>query len=133
MANIYNNIPNSTILELLRYHNIIPSSPIICLQLKGYSVLEDNYLLKQKIHITLNYRLIKLKVLLILLTLLTTLGQITQTLYTLVRNLKNNDLINNDIVYIDIDPTLITTDNGGIKRSAFNSTTSNVVGTHQLN
>ncbi|CAI6372689.1 unnamed protein product [Macrosiphum euphorbiae] len=41
LANVYNNIPNSTILEALRYHDIIPTSPITCLragiQLEGYS------------------------------------------------------------------------------------------------
>lgn len=41
LANVYNNIPNSIILEALRHHNIIPSSPITCLragiQLEGYT------------------------------------------------------------------------------------------------
>jgi hypothetical protein len=41
LANVYNNIPNSTILEALRYHDIIPTSSITCLragiQLKGYA------------------------------------------------------------------------------------------------
>ncbi|CAI6365979.1 unnamed protein product [Macrosiphum euphorbiae] len=41
LANVYNNIPHSTILEALRYHDIIPTSPITCLragiQLEGYA------------------------------------------------------------------------------------------------
>lgn len=41
LANVYNNIPNNTILEALRHHDIIPTSPITCLragiQLEGYS------------------------------------------------------------------------------------------------
>ncbi|KAL5239473.1 hypothetical protein ACI65C_006883 [Semiaphis heraclei] len=44
---------------------------------------------------------------------------------TLTENTRNNDLINNDNLEMEIDQTT-TTDKGGIKRAASNSTTSNV-------
>lgn len=44
---------------------------------------------------------------------------------TLTENTKNNELINNDNLEMEIEQTTITTDKGGIKRATSNSTTSN--------
>jgi hypothetical protein len=44
----------------------------------------------------------------------------------LTENIRNNDFINNENLEMEIDLTTITSDKGGIKRAASNSTTSNV-------
>jgi len=171
LANVYNNIPNSTILEALRHHNIIPSSPITCLragiQLEGYTHIlsfrrqlfvkaEDTHKIPSSILINYdgtNHRIFISDDQVTCFSCKMT-GHVASKCpfsiesqtdniedcseptdlinfidntdsNTLTENTRNNELINNDNLEMEIEQTTITTDKGGIKRAASNSTTSN--------
>jgi len=181
LANVYNNIPNSSILTALRYHDIIPTSPITCLragiQLEGYSHIlsfrrqffikaEDST--KMPNNLLINYDGTNHRIFIsddqVTCFNCKTIGHVASKCPNIVESqnyisenniedisepkidlitdnwtenadntepitpmesIQHNDLINNDNSTMDIDLTE-TTDYGGIKRAASNSTTSNV-------
>jgi len=172
LANVYNNIPNSIILEALRHHNIIPSSPITCLragiQLEGYThilsfrrqlFVKAEDIPKMPSSILINYDGTNHRIFIsddqVTCFSCKMTGHVASKCpfsiesqtdniedcseptdlinfidntdsNTLTENARNNDLINNDNLEMEIDQTTTTTDKGGIKRAASNSTTSNV-------